>query len=251
MQSDSNSNTGMKKFFIGLTLGIMFGCLIGYRFGESDKSPANNSQTIELAEPSIQSVASNATQSLTPLPENGATSPPSSTQTSTPTNTPAPSFLSIPYTSCGEHIAYSANAEVIEIPIIENDQIIEYASLVRITYKIKNTYINTPIYGFEVRPSPGYGPTKRYPNTLFNSNAPFQPNDEVILKSEHLFVPEDWKSGEHPTAFWKFPESIPFHPRPYERSIGGYTVNFQIVEKLSVIDDRKEEVRCDGAIRVK
>jgi hypothetical protein len=242
----------MKKregFFTGLVLGTMLGCLIGFVIGES-KSSSTESQDITLVELPMQNTVSSTAESYTSLPTKLITQTTTPTLSPTFTNTPLPSLLNIPYTSCGEHIAYSANAEVIKIPIVENDQIIEYASYVRITYKIRNTYTNTPIYGFEVRPSPGYDNPDSYPDTVFNSNSPFQPNEEVILKSEHLFVPDGWNSKEHPNAFWNFPENIRFHPQPYERTIGGYTVTFQIVEKFGSIDRNKEEVRCDGAIKV-
>lgn len=248
--ANNNISSDTRKFFSGITLGLILGCGIGFMIGETRISSPTNNQTTNSTELSTEIIIPTNTekQPSTPTDMSFATLTPVSLPAFIVTSTP--STLNIPYTQCGDHIAYSASTEIIKIPLIENDIIIENADYVIVTYKIKNTYTNTPIYGFEIRLFPSYDNPDLYPDTLFNSKSPFQPNEEVILKSEHLFVPEDWDSVKHQNVYWKFPEDISFHPRPYERIVGGYVILFQIVEQLGVFADN-EEVECDGAIKIK
>lgn len=240
-----------KKFFLGLILGVLIGCVLGQcsTIFSSTSNTSNFIATEAIASNIMPTVNIEPTSTFAPT----FTHTPTITQTpfSTLKVTPEPSFLIIPYTVCGDHVAYSAEAETTEIPIIENDKIIEYATYVLVTYRIKNTYVNTPIYGFEIRPSPGYTNPALYPHKsqMFDGDPLIQPNEEVILKSEHLFVPDSWSFDEHTNAYWKFPENLRFHPYPYESAIGGYTVTFQIFELFNF--SKLDELRCDGAMRTK
>lgn len=249
-----------KKFLVGLILGVIIGCVLG-----QCSRPFSRNAPIVAATDSPNTIAAstlNITSTLTqtiiytPTITKAFTLTPSptliesSTLTLVPnsTSTLLPPLLNIPYTACGDHIAYTANTQVYPVPIIENDVIIAQASWALITYRIRNTYDNTPIYGFKLRLSPGYDNPRLYPDTLFNSNAPFQPNEEVSFKSTHLFYPDGWVPEKHPTAFSQLPE-IPV-PEPHGFAAGGYTVEFQIVEVHGAIDNYKEEIQCHGAIRI-
>ncbi|MBI5952057.1 MAG: hypothetical protein HY865_10390 [Chloroflexi bacterium] len=240
----------VKIFIAGLATGLALGCLafIGLliflpnpssKSQSTDAAPLGITQiphitatnsSIPISSPTLTSTATYA-PTLTPIPTTTNTTAPTFTfaltSTSTPTETSLPPILSIPYTACGDHMAYSANAEVKEFPIVENDKIIEYASYVLVTYKIKNTYDLTPIYGFEVHPSPGYDNPDLYPeeSPTFNSDPLIQPSEVVTLKSVHLFMPAGWSYQEHPKAFLKLPENL--YPEPYKRIVGGNTVTFK------------------------
>ncbi|MBN8656753.1 MAG: hypothetical protein J0M11_13540 [Anaerolineae bacterium] len=230
-----------KNFYTGCILGIIFGCIVGTVIGASGNSSNKAMQNVITATKSkAQATPSNTPELNTPSPTTTPIFSP------TATNTPIPYFLETPLTNCGENLLYNAKAEVIKIPIIENDQIIENASYVKMTYTIRNAYENTPIYGFEIHPSPGYETSERYPNTLFNSNSPFQPNEEAVLTSQHLFLPENWKIEDHPNSFMKFPENMFFRPYP---NIGGHTINFQIIEIPDSLSNNKE-IKCDGAVTI-
>jgi len=246
-----------KKFLTGLFAGLIFGCLIGFMLGESSRSPSvMGNRSIEFSETSTQTetptitYTSSFTFTPTVFYTPSMTDTPSSSHTPTLTRTPLDPILNIPYTDCGDHMAYSANAEITKIPIIENDKVIEYANYVLVTYKIKNKYTNTPIYGFEVRPSPGYDNPDLYPHEspMFVSDPLIQPNQEVILRSEHVFAPNGWSREQHPTAFWKFPENIS-PPWRYGDATEGNTITFQIVEKFGILENYKEVVSCNGVIR--
>lgn len=252
--NNNGISSATRKFLTGLFTGLFFGCVLGFVLGVSNKTDSGSSDA-NVIFTETPTVAFAPTTTATPITTNNHLS--DITETPTPhykptiTGLPSPAFLTIPYISCGDHVAYSATAETTEISIIEDDKIIEYATYVLITYKVRNTYINTPIYGFEVRPSPGYDNPALYPHKspMFVSDPLIQPNEEVTLRSEHLFVPDTWNFEEHPNAFWKFPEEPRFHPYPYESAIGGYIVSFQIYEMFNF--SKPEEKRCEGAIRIK
>jgi len=246
-----------KKFLTGLFAGLIFGCLIGATIlgGSNKSSLAGNkgavfTKTSPQTETPIIAYTSSFTFTPTIFYTPTITETPSPSHTPTLTWTPLPPILNIPYTDCGDHMAYSANAESTKIPIVENDKIIDYANYVLVTYKIKNRYTNTPIYGFEVQPSPGYDNPDSYPHEspMFVSDPLIQPNQEVTLRSEHVFAPNGWNREQHPTAFWKFPENIS-PPWRYGDATEGNTITFQIVEKFGILENYKEVVRCNGVIR--
>lgn len=244
-----------KASLTGLVIGLLFGCIVGCIIGSNLSSSNDSVPTIASSNTPVQKqtevITNSPKQTSTISQASEITSTSSITLTPTITTTPLPTIVNIPSTTCGDHMAYSANANVTKIPIIENDKIIEHANYILITYKIKNTYVNTPIYGFEVQPSPGYENPDLYPykSPMFTSDPLIQPNEEVILKSEHIFMPKNWDRSKYPSAFLKFPENI-YPPYRYGDAKVGNKITFAIVELLDIFSDNNGRVRCNGIFRI-